>query len=489
MLIKTLLHRHNNTFHTISIASLFVTITIYSLIFEIRQYKNTLQDFKSQANSYHNTMENVIKYTFEYTNQLNTNIGRQIIGHEHDYEFIKNLLRKSTLSQKLSYSWTSFDWVDNQNLQRVNSQLGIRNPAPDMSTREYTALSPKHPWSLQFSKPVMGNPSEKFVIPVGTGITDVDGRYLGTVVVGFAVEDLINQMKQFVTNQNIGFMLKDKNGAQYLEYGNDIEYLSEGLVGEYPFILQVGFKRNVMQKEFLKKLYQDLIKIGFGMIFLGGLLYIVNRTLKKKDLLNEKQKISKASLLELSNTQLNSMKEQINKAIKRVNENMTKMENEDNLTDAEKQEMYSMLAVLYSIRDTLFSLTKPHLKSVNIDNIIQSVLKLKAVEILEANLQVNTEINMNEQIQLDEVKIIQLLSFVISYIIATGGRSLAIIVSKTNENMQISFVSPKIIDDKLIHHIQQDGINYADIRNIIYSHKAELDCKDGEIVLIIPNKN
>jgi hypothetical protein len=463
---------------------------IYIVLLEINNYKAINKQYKSEAEKEFHVISKTLEFTFEYTNYINSTIGKQIALHPDDLEFIHKLLsnpKHGDYNKLLYFSWSLFDWVDNKNLQQVNSQIGIRSPAPDMSKREYIDLSYTNPWTLQFAKPTIGDPSTKYVIPAGTGITDAHGQYLGVVVVGFVIDDLINQVKQFTNSSSLGFALEGNDGIQYLKYEDNIEYIAQGYLQNYPFTLKVGFKQGTIQKAFLKILIYDMLKIAFGMVLLGVLLMMIRKTLKRKELMNDKQNISRASLAELSKTQLNSMKEQINKTIKRVNENMTEIEKDDKFTDTEKQEMYSMLVVLHNIKDIMFSSSKLHLKSVNIDNIIQSALKLKAVEILEANLQVNIEVHINETIQLDEVKIIQLFNFIISYIISTGGKSLVLVLKKINGNIRILFSSQNITDDQLMHYIQQDGINYTDIRNIVYYHKADIECKTGEIILTIPS--
>jgi len=475
---------------TLSIVVFSLIATFYIILLEVNNYHSLQRQYQNNAERELNVIAQMLNLTFEYTNHINTNIGRQIVtnGYVNTTQILESLSNPlyKQYNKTLYFSWSLFDWVDNKNLQQVNSQVGIRNPAPDMSMREYTYLSPKHPWTLQFAKPTIGNPSQKFVIPAGTGITNSDGKYIGAVVIGFVVEDLIKQIQQFTNNSALGFVLEGADGTEYLKYGNDTEYLAENKPTNYPFTLKVGFKKGSMQKEFLQNLWHDILKMAFGMIFLAGILIVFRRTLKKKDLINEKHAISKESLLLLSKNQLNSMKEQVNKAIKRLNDNMIEMEQEG-ISDNKKESMYAMIGALYNIRNTLFSTTKTHLKSVNLDNIVQSVLNLKAVEILEAGLQVNTEVNIKEEVQLDEVKITQLLSFTILYIISIGSKSLTITTNAINNVIQISFKSSNIVDDSLMDYIEPDGIDYFYIRDVIYFHKADIECKNGEILLTIAN--
>lgn len=129
-------------------------------------------------------IEKTISESFGYCNKINSYIGKQIAQHgANDLQFILKTFRqademKNRNSQLLS--WSSSDFVAPNNLQLVNSKIGIRKDPPNMSERQYCTRSKEKPWSLQVSFPVFGNPSESWVIPAGTGITDDKGKYLGT---------------------------------------------------------------------------------------------------------------------------------------------------------------------------------------------------------------------------------------------------------------------------------------------------------------------
>ena len=426
-------------------------------------------------------------YQFEYTNQMNTILGNKIVDHEDNLEFIEKLLKTSKLNPSLPYSWSSFDWVDNQNLQRVNSQLGIRDPAPDMSAREYTYLSPKHPWTLQFAKPTLGNPSKKLVIPAGTGITNADGKYLGVVVIGFVVEDLIKQIEQFTNNHKLGFLLEGVDGIQYLKYGNDTEYLTENKLGNYPFMLKVGFKRWSMQKEFLQNLWHDILKMTFGMVFLTGLLIIIRKALKKKTLQSDKRSESLLHLSQYSKEEINVIKQQINDTITQVNNNMTQKEKERELTDPEKQEMYSVVITLRMLYSKLFSPSSLYLKPSKLQDILSSVLHIYANEIQIVNLKVETVFNFDEPIIVDEIKMKKVLAFLILYIsdVVRENTNLTITFSKEEQSIKILFAYKHIIESNIENYAIDSDTNYDYVESVVRAHKGELMFQKSEIVLII----
>lgn len=474
-----------------SIFTFSFIILIYIVILEYNSWKSIKKQYKIEAEREFNVISKTLEYTFEYTNYINSNIGHQIALHGvNDFAFIHKLLSNPShnhYNNMLYFSWSLFDWVDNQNLQRVNSQVGIRNPAPDMSMREYTYLSPKHPWTLQFAKPTLGNPSKKLVIPAGTGITNAEGKYLGVVVIGFVVEDLIKQIEQFTNNHKLRFLLEGVNGTQYLKYGNDTEYLTENKLGNYPFTLKVGFQKWSMQKEFLQNLWHDILKMMFGMILLTGLLIIVRKVLKKKTIQSSKRSESLLHLSQYSKEEINVIKQQINDTITQVNNNMTQKEKERELTDPEKQEMYSVIMTLRMLYNKLFSPSGLYLKPSKLQDILSSVLHIYANEIQIVNLKIKTTFNFDEPIIVDEIKMKKVLAFLILYIsdVVHENTNLTITFSKDEQSIKISFIYQHALESNIETYNIDLDTNYDYVESVVRAHKGELIFKKGNIILII----
>ena len=483
-------------FRKIGIVSASITlfsfiISIYIICLEINKYYFIKKQYKFDAEREFNVISKTLEYTFEYTNYINSNIGHQIALHgADDFAFIHKLLSNPShnhYNDMLYFSWSLFDWVDNQNLQRVNSQVGIRNPASNMSSREYTQLSPKHPWTLQFAKPTIGNPSKKFVIPAGTGITNSDGKYLGVIVVGFSVDDLIKQIQQFTNNPKLGFILEGIDGTQYLKYGNNTEYLINNKLGNYPFTLKVGFKKWSMQKEFLTNLCHDILKMTFGMILLGGLLIIFSKILKKKTIQNDKRRDSLIAHNISSKEETDFTKTQINEMVAQINASMMQKEKEENITDAEKQEMYSVMMTLKMLYNKLFSPSTLYLKPARLQDIVKSILKLYANEIQIAELKVETVFNFDEQITLDEIRMRKVLGFIILYIsdVILDDKNLKITITKIDNLIKILFTYKHSLMSNIENYIVDSEINYDYIEGVVHAHKGEIIFKKDEILLTI----
>ncbi|MDB2415506.1 cache domain-containing protein, partial [Rickettsiales bacterium] len=233
-------------------------------------------------------IEKNLEEAFDYTNRISVYMGKQIAEHgSNDLQYILNLFRKTSGTQYKAqnlFSWSLFDWVAPNNLQLVNSKNGISKSPPDMSHREYTWKSPKHPWTLQVSKPAVGNPSGKWVIPAGTGIVDKDNNYLGAIVVGFNIIELTERVKNNLSEKQVSFIILDNeyrivmqstdndinpasdyykelfsSNSPFEENSgtisvnskyNHIDYQHYRKIKGYPYTVLTGFNRQIIDKEF-----------------------------------------------------------------------------------------------------------------------------------------------------------------------------------------------------------------------------------------------
>jgi signal transduction histidine kinase/ActR/RegA family two-component response regulator len=284
-----------------------VSIVIFTLSALKVNYKNNEKTLKKEAKN----IESVILDSLDYTAQINLYVAKKIAEHgADDLKFILNLFRDVERVQDNNdiFSWTStsFDWVNSKNYQTVNSMLGIRKDPPDMSSRQYTTKSPKNPFTLQVSHPVIGNPSGIWAIPVGTGITDRNKKYLGAVAVGLNIADFTNKISQRI-GKNISFVVLDeelniimqssdnelaKDDSFYKKnintkiFKNNSGILSKKIevgsiyysyykkLDRYPYIIISGFNSNFLNKEFTSLILPRLLEFICLTAFFLLILYL-----------------------------------------------------------------------------------------------------------------------------------------------------------------------------------------------------------------------
>ncbi|MDX2082425.1 MAG: response regulator [Rickettsiales bacterium] len=331
------------------LATIFlVALTALVLVFVISKSNHKSRIELSQKEAVN--IEKTISESFSYCNKISSYVGKQIAQHgSNDLQFILKIFRqtdeeKNRNSQLLS--WSSFDFVAPNNLQLVNGKVGVRKDPPDMSERQYCIRSKEKPWSLQVSFPVFGNPSGSWVIPVGTGITDDKGKYLGIIVVGIdifeltaLVEKRLISQSSFVVldeNQNIiiqskdaetdneiyrkklaQFNFKEKSGIIFKDLTiGKIKYFYYQKFDDYPYIVLTGFNKVLLEKEFNNSVLpivggSVIITFFFLMIlylFKARILLLIKKEiylqkslLKRDDLINSKTRLIRAVSHDLKN--------------------------------------------------------------------------------------------------------------------------------------------------------------------------------------------
>ena len=255
-------------------------------------------------------INSIINESFVYINHINSYIGKQIAeGNSENLNFILDILRKNNdlTNSKNSelFSWSSFDWVNTYGYQIINNMLGIHKNPFDMKQREYVKTAPENPWTLQVSFPVFGNPSETWVIPVATGVTDKNDKYLGSVVVGINIAEFTSKIEQklndqasfIVLDQNLNIVLQSsdnnldpksnfkdkivdfnffKSDSGILDKKinvNNINYSHYQKMGNYPYVILTGFNQDFLNKEFNNSVLPIMFQFACLAIFFLIMLF------------------------------------------------------------------------------------------------------------------------------------------------------------------------------------------------------------------------
>jgi len=112
--------------------------------------------------------------------------------------------------------WSALSWLPNQaDSITIDSSLGIiKKPIKlDMKVRPYIALAREKNDTLFIGKPIIGSVSGKWRIPFGLGIKNVEGKFVGTLLGGFAIEMFRENIEStFKSSQHIDFTIFNKEG-------------------------------------------------------------------------------------------------------------------------------------------------------------------------------------------------------------------------------------------------------------------------------------
>ncbi len=156
-----------------------------------------------------------IEYTGSIINTINSNIKQDPHNKQHIFNILKIYRDNYKLNKTLS--WTIFSWIDDKGQLTVDSKYGILKEPIDCSSHKHTSSTEKEVDSVQIGTPVYGETSKKLIIPIGIGIKDDYGNYLGTTAIGFEIDTLAQILYDVIKNPDISFKLIGKNGATMID--------------------------------------------------------------------------------------------------------------------------------------------------------------------------------------------------------------------------------------------------------------------------------
>ena len=305
-------------FTTVFLVFIFSTIGLFLLRYHSL---TSLKESRAEKNSH--KIYSIINGNFNYIEQLLIFMGKEISDNnkEKDLQYIHKMflnITQTELTRDNIFSWSRFDWVDKNNRQTINTMTGIELQNPqDMSLRSYAREARLKPWQLKFVSPLIGHPSNIYVIPVGVGVVNKSKNYLGAIVVGIDINKLINKISsnlelgdQFMVIDSTSFdfvlgsvelmLKKDHQDIEHLfkkiklQHLSPDEYLSEPVEFEntqyvysfdmqkYPYIILTGYDKKIFWQEFYSLFIPTFVLLAFITILIEVLLLL----LWKKNKLN-----------------------------------------------------------------------------------------------------------------------------------------------------------------------------------------------------------
>jgi len=207
--IESLRKKYLLTFVAVSIVTL--VIALLSAYFIYNEQKNAkIKELELVGTR----IEIILNESFGYVDQIFKVTADQLIDTDkfHDKRQIARVLNGKLLNNQISknlFSWTLFDWIDHNNQVQVSSSVGVLDTPKDATHRLYAKLSNEEPWKIHFDKPSYGLSSGNWIIPVGMGITDLNGKFLGTLGVGFDITKFAKKITYEICNDEIRFAVID----------------------------------------------------------------------------------------------------------------------------------------------------------------------------------------------------------------------------------------------------------------------------------------
>lgn len=483
------------------IAIIVITIVENALMFRYRNQRNEQSLIKTS-----HEIENLIHDSISMITNNAIIIGKEIAGNDKmNINDIANLINTHPYYAKNSYNLfisTLYDWVDANDKMLATSDIGVLPKPFDMSHREYLKKTKKEPWVLQLQEPASGIPSKQLIIPAGVGVTNKQGKYIGSVTMGFAIDGLEKRIDEILVLQDISYVVLSQNdviiatnskllraGEKFKQYPTEYQYSFAEKFKEHPYKIITGYST-----AFLYKQLYTMLSIAFvEFMVLFALVCVIICLQKYLTYTKFIKNATTTSIIEnhiLSNHTMEFIKTQINDTIQLVEENAIKRERIQKFSDIEKQEMYSVLAALRVIYNKLFSASDLHLKAMDLRKIVESVLKLHAYEISVSHIKIQTTLLCDELIFVDAIKLKKVFGFILLHILEISEKNefVKILLEKESKYIKISFLHQKLSCSKIMNCAIDSEINYSYVERVVIAHGGKLECAEGKIVLTLASE-
>jgi signal transduction histidine kinase len=301
----------------------------------------------------------IIDNIFTYIENLAHFAGRQItlqknITIESIGEILKNVDVQTEQSKKYFANGDLFDFVTPDGRVVADSIFGALKEQLVVSPqqRSWMILAPREPWKIHICKVDEGISINNTLtipsLPFGYGITDTDGKFLGTLSGGIIIDKLKEKLGETIQSDNYSFIVLDSNlnyilyseeeekiiqkdkeilkkKLKYLEekknnFGtlhetillDDVEYMFYSRAQNYPFIVIVGIKKHkIFDSKSLENKILDLQKHGqYDQMFLLSLLYLFQKKIINpvvNDNFKEENKNDSFKIPKVFSTQMNDL--------------------------------------------------------------------------------------------------------------------------------------------------------------------------------------
>ena len=299
---------------------LFICLTMVVLI--DRTCKNYLERERMRMESTAYDIEVGFANTLDYTESVLNYINRQISmkrnnknqinriitdfnSAENDFRLIRDLM-----------STGMFYWIDDHQMLTISSFFGVVKIPVDVSNRDYLRQTENTQWKIFVGSPTTGVISGQYVIPAAVGVAAPDGRYIGTTVISFRVDKLMDRFSNLAKRNKVDFAVldaqnkivmeskqgmfsedhnlmnavrnsaKEKNNNQLVSdfdlFNPRGNYAVLHSFGKYPYKVVVSFQNKKMISGMLGQIWPHLIKFLILTLFFVMVFYLIRDMLKKE---------------------------------------------------------------------------------------------------------------------------------------------------------------------------------------------------------------
>lgn len=267
-------------------------------------------------------IDRVLIVEIKNASYLLESLGRQIsqYGMPDKKEHISRLLRSFNDDARKD---DIFLWVTPGQHVAVSSNRGILAKPVDVADRDYVKKSLAEPWKIQIGRPIFGRVSEKWVLPISMGLTDFNGKYIGSIVVSLDINALTSEIRNDIQHRGVSFAILSRTLSPLTGIGNsdaaqekplptedltdiDFDVKPSGVLlradvfrrnkgyalyevsSKYPYVILIGYDGDAGAAEATALMWPKLSMVLFNAVVLLLLLWAVRqRVIRPVDSLAE----------------------------------------------------------------------------------------------------------------------------------------------------------------------------------------------------------
>jgi two-component system, sensor histidine kinase ChiS len=185
---------------TIFSAIIFCIVASLSAGVGLLIYQSYYDKQELQISHKANILERELAESFSFVMHYAKFIGKKMSNHNSQEEtYAKEVFKSYKIPDSEKEVWSHFYWVPASEDRFLDRFGTVINTLLTKTT--------SYPNILQFSQPFLSDENNNWSLPVGVGITNSQGKYLGTIVAYADLESLSHKLDMIFANNELAFFI------------------------------------------------------------------------------------------------------------------------------------------------------------------------------------------------------------------------------------------------------------------------------------------
>lgn len=254
----------------------FVAMVLFSLSVWVvyESYEERSRQITNRLENEAVRIDRTLIIEIENAAYLLESLARQISHYgDPDKEKIAQLLR--SFYQDGYSNANVFSWINENQSLIASSDRGILAQPIDVSDRGYVKKALITPWQPHIGRPIEGRISRRYIVPVSMGITNYEGEYLGSLLIGIDLYHLTRKLKREMKDDGISFAVTNSSFTLLMEASEKEnffdDYFDKKRLNRMDFIAKPSglySKASLFGNEGIYSFYEHSLQYPFVM-FLG----------------------------------------------------------------------------------------------------------------------------------------------------------------------------------------------------------------------------